>query len=52
MTIKQNEIVSQRNTWPTPLRKRAFNIELYNQQKENLLAKKIKVQLSNTPQFF
>ena len=52
MARKQNEIVSQRNISPTPLRKRAFNVALYNQQKENLLAEKIKTQLSNTPQFF
>ena len=52
MTTKQNEIISQKNTSLSPIRKRAFNVELYNQRKDNLLAKKIKTQLSNAPQFF
>lgn len=52
MTTKQNEIISQKNTSLSSIRKRAFNVELYNQRKDNLLAKKIKTQLSNAPQFF
>ena len=51
MNVKQNNILSQKNFSITALRKRAFNIELYNLQKESLLAKKIKEQLSNAPQF-
>lgn len=48
----KNNIMKVGNNSVFPIRKRAFNIELYNQQKENLLAKKIKMQLYNAPQFF
>ncbi|MCB4929352.1 hypothetical protein LGW17_09525 [Streptococcus mutans] len=52
MATEQNEIISRKGDSPSPVRKRAFNVALYNRQKENLLAKKIKTQLSNTTHFF
>lgn len=51
MAMGQNEIISRGSSSLSSIRRRAFNIELYNQQKENILVKKIKVQLNNAPQF-
>lgn len=52
MATEQNKIISRKGDSLSPVRKRAFNVALYNRQKENLLAKKIKTQLSNTTHFF
>ncbi|MDP5866580.1 hypothetical protein [Streptococcus mutans] len=52
MATEQNEIISRKGDSLSPVRKRAFNVALYNRHKENLLAKKIKTQLSNTTHFF
>ncbi|AUC90892.1 MULTISPECIES: hypothetical protein [Streptococcus] len=51
MFTRQNEIISSESSPPSPIRRRAFNVELYNQQKENILVKKIKAQLNNAPLF-